>query len=396
MLSLLKKLGNPHLRLPPIVHIAGTNGKGSTLAFLRAMLEASQKKVHMYTSPHLITVHERIVLVGHPIEEAYLNALLARCQKEATQETGWFHLMTVAAFLAFSETPADILLLETGIGGRLDATNVVEAPVLTGITSLSLDHTESLGPTLAHIAQEKAGILKPGCPLVTCAHSPEASAVLRQRSQSLNCPLFAQGEVWDIAPLAQDAPLTFRWNQQAFTFPKPGLLGLHQRQNAGIALACGMLLGLSPPALGEGLTKVSWPGRLQRLTSQKGLDIWIDGAHNPGGAQALLEMLLFWQKEDPRPLYMIAGMLPHKDQEAFLQTFQNHVEHLCIVPIPGEASASSHFYEKARELAFSVALCSSLQDALQDIEHLTQEKPAARVVICGSLYLVGEALSSLS
>ena len=423
MTRLLKVLGNPHTRLPPTLHIAGTNGKGSTLSYLRHIYEAANFRVHVYTSPHLRRFHERIVLAGHEIEDDYLAALLERCRKEAPsgitpfifQDVGrqtnvdarhphtlkdqgytWFELTTAAAFLAFSEVPADFLLLETGLGGRLDATNVLEDPALTIITSLSLDHTEYLGNTLEKIAYEKAGILKSGCPVITLHHPSKAQEVILNRAAELNCPLLVQGESWQITKTEkdEDEEVKFVWHGKSFVFPRPGLPGVHQIQNAGLALTAGFCLGLDPSSLTQGLRKVLWPGRLQRLPAPEGVELWLDGAHNPGAAEAVLETLLTWQKQDGLPLFMILGMIDGKDHEAFLKVFQNHVRHLFIVPVQNDYHKMDPkvLYNKARNLGFSVTLAESLEESIQQTYGQSGKSPC-RVLICGSLYLVGNVLN---
>ena len=391
ILSLLARLGSPHHRLPPTIHVAGTNGKGSTISLMRAMLEAAHKRVHVYTSPHLVKFNERIVLAGQEIEDRYLLDLIERCQKEEPQDITWFELTTAAAFLAFSEVPADFLLVETGVGGRLDATNVLENPVLTVITSLSIDHTEYLGETLEEIAREKAGILKKNCPLITCCHPIEAQKVILSRAQELKCPVFSERDTWQITE--ERDHLEFIWKEKAFNFPYPSLSGIHQIQNAGLALAAGFSLGLDPSSCSQGLSKASWPGRLQRLPSTPGIELWLDGAHNPDGAKVILETLLRWKKEDGLPLYIIIGMIKNKDHETFLGIFQSHVERLFIVPVqnPYQKLDPHILYDKARKLGFSTVLSPNVQEALQHID-LQREKKPVRVLICGSLYLAGELL----
>jgi len=392
ILSLLARLGSPHHRLPPTIHVAGTNGKGSTISLMRAMLEAAHKRVHVYTSPHLVKFNERIVLAGQEIEDRYLLDLIERCRKEEPQDITWFELTTAAAFLAFSEVPADFLLVETGVGGRLDATNVLENPVLTVITSLSIDHTEYLGETLEEISREKAGILKKGCPLVACCHPIEAQKVILSRAQELKCPVFSERDTWQITEKRDH--LEFIWEGKAFKFPHPSLSGIHQIQNAGLALAAGFYLGLDPSSCSKGLSKASWPGRLQRLPSTPGIELWLDGAHNPDGAKVILETLLRWKKEDGLPLYIIIGMIKNKDHETFLSIFQSHVERLFIVPVqnPYQKMDPHILYDKARKLGFSAVLSQSVQKALQHIDVQREKKPV-RVLICGSLYLAGEVLA---
>jgi dihydrofolate synthase/folylpolyglutamate synthase len=393
ILTLLKRLGSPHLALPPTIHVAGTNGKGSTIAMLRAMLEAEGKKVHVYTSPHLIRFNERIVLAGCEIKDQYLIDLVERCRKEGVDGVTTFELTTAAAFIAFAEVKADYLLLETGLGGRLDATNVIQNPILTLITSLSIDHTEHLGNSIEGIAYEKAGILKTGCPLITTIHPFKAQEVISTQAQTLNCLTLQQEKEWKV--LESRDSLKFKWKEDFFTFPLPTLLGQHQIQNSGLALAASFYLGLSPSSLATGLQKAFWPGRLQKLPSVEGVEMWLDGAHNPGGAQAILTALKRWQEKNRLPLYLIVGMIASKDHEAFLKVFCSHIEKIFIVPLESDYQHLDPYVllKIARKFEFSVALAENLTAAVKQIYSQEVKKPC-RVLICGSLYLVGEVLKN--
>lgn len=366
MEKFLGALGNPHLSLPRVVHIAGTNGKGSTLAFLRAMAEAAGLRVHVYTSPHLVRFHERIVLAGREIDDALLTEYLLRVQALAKSiPVTFFEATTAAAFLAFAEHPADVVLLETGMGGRLDATNVVPTPVATLITPIGYDHMEYLGSTLKEIAFEKAGIMKPGVPCFAASQEVEAADVLRARAEEVGCGLYWPGAV--------EVPVA--------------LAGEHQRFNAGLASACAAhALNLPRDCIEEGLLKAAWPGRLQKLQDMP--ELWLDGAHNVHGAQALAEWLASFKGD--KPLHLICGMMARKDAEAFLAPLAPYITHLTAVPIPGEEEAMppQHLCQVAEKYNIPSAVAPSFDAAVHTLP------PQTRGVICGSLYLAGHVLSS--
>jgi dihydrofolate synthase/folylpolyglutamate synthase len=406
---LLAALGHPERRLPPVVHIAGTNGKGSTTAFLRAMAEAAGLRAHVYTSPHLVTFHERIALPGadgrtQPIDEDHLVEVLGRVRDvNAGAPITFFEITTAAALLAFAETPADVVLLEVGLGGEFDTTNVVERPALCMITPVSLDHAEKLGGTLASIAAAKAGILKRDVPAVISAQEPVALDVIRARAKVLASPLFVWGEDFDA--FAQQGRLVYQTEHDLLDLPLPGLLGRHQIVNAGAAVAAAVqlkpTLGWSEAAIGEGVAKARWPGRMQRLgagplAERAGprVELWLDGGHNPAGGIAIAQTLADLDEQRPLPVVLIAGMMGLKDARGFLQPFAGLAQRLIAVPIPG-AHERPHPPEDLATLAQSVGLpaevAASVPAALDQLA-ATLDRPT-RVLITGSLYLAGHVLA---
>ncbi len=395
VLRLLHALGDPHEALPPVMHVAGTNGKGSTLAFLRAFLEAAGYRVHVYTSPHLVRFNERIRVAGQLIQEDALLAILEECERvNAGAPVTFFEITTAAAFLAFARTKADIALLETGLGGRFDATNVIARPAVTAITPISLDHQNFLGDTIAKIAFEKAGILKPATPAVLAAQVGEAEAVLEARAQELAAPLARSGREWTAA--ATKDGLAYRGRRE-ITLPPPGLLGPHQYENAGTALAClDELRGFDVPdaALARGMRAVEWPARLQRLSRgplpailPPGAELWLDGAHNPGGGAALARVAESWRA---RPLRLVVGMLNTHDPAGFLAPLAPFVDHVAAVAIPGEPNArpADELADAARSLGIDAVSAPDLASAVASIA-----VPGGRTLICGSLYLAGRVLA---
>lgn len=396
---LLARLDHPEQRLAPVVHVAGTNGKGSLLAFLRAMLEAAGQRVQAYTSPHLVRFHERIRLADGLIDEAALIALLERCEEaNGPEPITFFEVTTAAAFLAFAEDPADVLLLETGLGGRLDATNVIARPALTAITPIGLDHQQFLGDTLAAIAGEKAGILKPG---VTCVVGPQegdALAVIEERAARVGAALHVHGRDWRFAP--EGDGFRFEDADGVRSFPTPALRGPHQMANAALAVACAGKLsgfGLDAEAVAGGVAGASWPGRLQRLTEgplaallPPGWELWLDGGHNPAAGAALAEALADWRD---RPLHLIYGMLNTKGAGGFLAPLAPLAEDLKAVTIPGEAASLSAdaAAQHAAEAGVDAAPAASVAEALAAI--VGQAQQPARILICGSLYLAGQVLA---
>lgn len=399
--DLLGRLGNPERRLAPVVHIAGTNGKGSTIAYLRAMLEADGRRVQSYTSPHLVRFHERIRLGRGLIDEATLLALLEQCEAANRGEhITYFEITTVAAFSAFAGDAADIVLLETGLGGRLDATNVIEQPLASVITPISIDHTQFLGDQLAQIAFEKAGILKAGVQAIVGPQPPEAMEVIETRAASLSVPLYRYGREWSCRQV--DGALRFEDEDGALTLPLPCLQGACQVENAGLACAVARKLGRLAPssgALAEGLRTANWPGRMQRL--QQGTlvrrlsyendvawELWLDGGHNEAAARMLAQTLADWRD---RPIHLIYAMMNTKAAGRFLALLAPLTASLTAVTIPGEANALSaeDAAACARRCGMKAATASSLDDALERI--VAQEAPG-RVLICGSLYLAGHVL----
>jgi dihydrofolate synthase / folylpolyglutamate synthase len=395
VLRLLDALGDPHEHLPPVIHVAGTNGKGSTLAFLRAILEAAGYRVHVYTSPHLVRFSERIRLAGSLIDEAMLVALLDECERvNAGAPITFFEITTAMAFLAFARMPADIVLIETGLGGRFDATNVIARPAVTAITPVSLDHQHFLGDTVAKIAFEKAGIIKPGTPAVLAPQAPEAEAVLAARAREIGALLFRNGHEWTAAADGEGR-LAYR-GKRALVLPPPALLGPHQIDNAGTALAClDCLDGFAVPesALARGMENVEWPARLQRLARGRlaalvpaGAELWLDGAHNPAGGAALAAVAAGWRD---RPLFLVFGMLETHDPAGFLAPLAPYIDGIATVAIPGEANARppESLAAAAAALGIAAAPVPGIGAAIAQAS-----APGARTLICGSLYLAGRVL----
>jgi dihydrofolate synthase/folylpolyglutamate synthase len=399
--DLLGRLGNPERRLAPVVHIAGTNGKGSTIAYLRAMLEADGRRVQSYTSPHLVRFHERIRLGRGLIDEATLLALLERCEAANRGEhITYFEITTAAAFSAFAGDAADIVLLETGLGGRLDATNVIEQPLASVITPISIDHTQFLGDQLAQIAFEKAGILKAGVQAIVGPQPPEAMEAIETRAASLSAPLYRYGREWSCRQV--DGALRFEDEDGTLTLPLPCLQGACQVENAGLASAVARRLGALAPSSGslaEGLRTADWPGRMQRLQqgplvrrlsyeNDVAWELWLDGGHNEAAARMLAQTLADWRD---RPIHLIYAMMNTKAAERFLAPLAPLTTSLTAVTIPGEENAlgAEDAAASARRCGMKAATASSLDDALKRI--VAQEAPG-RVLICGSLYLAGHVL----
>ena len=370
---LLAALGHPERSLPPVVHVAGTNGKGSTIAFLAAMAKAAGLRAHAYISPHLVRFHERIAVAGKLIEEDALVALLEECEAaNAGEPITFFEITTAAAFLAFARSPADLCLLEVGLGGRFDATNVIDTPAVSVITPVSIDHVGFLGDTIEKIAFEKAGILKLGVTAVIGKQEPSALAVIEARAKEVAARLRIFGRDYDAQGL-----------------PAPSLPGPHQYDNAAIARECGRVLGLNDDAIHKGIETAVWPGRLQRIATgalaQHGHEIWLDGGHNPAAAQAIAEVLRGWGKT-----WLVFGMLNTRKPEEFLLPLAPYVAGLKAITIPGEQNAlpAETLAEAARALGIDAAPAESLSAALDSIP-----KHPTRVLVCGSLYLVGAALA---
>ncbi|ALJ34224.1 bifunctional folylpolyglutamate synthase/dihydrofolate synthase [Azospirillum brasilense] len=397
---LLAALDHPERRLPPVVHVAGTNGKGSTLAFLRAMLEAAGLRVHVYTSPHLVRFHERIRLAGSLIDDDRLAALLEEC--EAANGGGpitFFEVTTVAALLAFAREPADVVLLETGLGGRLDATNVVDRPAVTAITRISYDHRQFLGDTLEAIAGEKAGIFKPGVPAVIFPQpAEEAARTLAIRAETVGAPVPG----WSVTPTA--GGFRFESDRRRIELPLPGLAGAHQILNAGVALACldHLPVKVDDAAVRRGLAAVHWPARLQRLTRgplaealPAGWDLWLDGGHNDSAGEVLAVQAARWAEEEPqRPLLLVYGMLASKEPREFLGPLAPFVSAARTVAIPGEEASLTAEDTAAATRACGIADSAAAADVGSALEDMTRRvEGPARVLICGSLYLAGTVLA---
>nr|WP_242511820.1 folylpolyglutamate synthase/dihydrofolate synthase family protein [Rhodobaculum claviforme] len=394
MHRLLAALDHPERTLPPVIHIAGTNGKGSTQAMLRAGLEAEGARVHAYTSPHLVRFHERIRLAGTLVSEAELSDLLdAVDAANAGAPITFFEVTTCAALLAFARHPADWLLLEVGLGGRLDATNVVDRPAMTIITPVSFDHEQYLGDTLAAIAGEKAGILKPGVPCVVAPQTPEAQAVIEARAEAIGAPLHVHGRDW--MAWSERGRLVVQDDRGLADLPLPCLRGAHQIVNAGTAVAALRLLGRSDAALSGAVTRAEWPARLQRLVhgpltqAAPQAELWLDGGHNPAAGRVLAEALAAMPA---RPTHLICGMLNTKDVSGFLRPLAEVTRSLTCVSIPGaQATLPAEATCAAGTAAGHTATtAASVTEALAAI---VAREPGARVLICGSLYLAGEVLA---
>ena len=390
---MLTALGEPQRRLPPVIHVAGTNGKGSTQAMIRAGLEAEGKRVHAYTSPHLAWFHERIRLAGNLISEDALTALLDECIAANGHEAiTFFEITTCAAFLAFSRTPADYTLLEVGLGGRLDATNVVDHPALTIITPVSIDHQQYLGETLPEIAGEKAGIIKRGVPCVVGPQAEEGLAVIEARAARLGAPLLVYGQHWHIG--TENGRMIYQDERGLLDLPLPNLPGPHQMQNAGAALAALRHLGASEAACEAAVTRAEWPARMQRLKrgplveAAAGAELWLDGGHNPAGGEAIAATLAAMPQ---RPTHAICGMLNTKDVTGYMRPLAGHLTSLHAVSIPGEKNtlSATETADAARRAGLTAYEAESVAAALSAI---STRDPAARVLICGSLYLAGSIL----
>ena len=396
---LLAALGNPHDKLPPVVHVAGTNGKGSTIATLRACLEAAGLRVHVYTSPHLVRFNERIRLAGQLIEEEALLSVLEECERaNRDQAITFFEITTAAAFLAFARTPADVALLEVGLGGRLDTTNVVRRPLVTAITPVSLDHQAFLGDTVRAIAGQKAGILKPGVPAVIGPQPNDAEAVIETRAFEVGAPLYRWQREWRCEP--EPASMRYEGVGGRHHLPLPSLPGAHQIVNAGTAIAClEQLAGVftvTEEAIAAGLRQVEWPARLQRLRHgplldmlPAGWELWLDGGHNPSAGEAIAEMAKSWSE---RPLYLVVGMLNTKDAAGFLRPLAPYARRLDAVTIPGEDNPlpAAAIAGAASAVGIATQEAESVAAALRNIA--SGEGPA-RVLICGSLHLAGIVLA---
>ena len=409
--TLLERLDHPEEKLPPAVHVAGTNGKGSLISYLRAMLSLGgdpargRNRVHTYTSPHLVRFHERIELAGSLIDEDLLVELLEECETANLGESiTYFEITTVTAFLAYARTPADILLLETGLGGRLDATNVLKQPRLTAITPISIDHVQFLGSEQESIAREKAGILKAGVPCVIAPQDPAVMGVFEERAAELKVPLYRGGIDWDVQVLEDG--FVFSGRQGSKHYPKPALRGAHQIVNAGLAVACAEHLEEFHPKIAEGITAAVWPARLQRLTKgpllellgveadgkngyERQWELWIDGGHNAAAGEALAEVLAEW---DDRPVHLIYGMLNTKVAEDFVRPIAEKASSLHAVAIPEAAASLTAGEAQAHAVAqgFTAVASPSVEAAIADIN---ARFPGGRILVCGSLYLAGHILS---
>ena len=403
---LLARLGHPERKLPPVVHVAGTNGKGSAIAFLRAMLEAAGFGVHVYTSPNLVRFNERVRLAqpggGRLVDDDALAAALLDCERlNAGDPITFFEITTAAAFLLFSRHPADALLLEVGLGGRLDATNVIGKPLVSVIMPVSIDHTDFLGATLAEIAAEKAGILKSAIPAVIARQEREAVRVIEREAARVGAKLSISGEHWQA--YEERGRLVYSDDLGLLDLPRPRLVGPHQIENAGAAIAAlraANAFAVPAAAIEAGMIRVDWPARMQRLSHghlpsrlPAGAELWLDGGHNVAGGAAIAAAIAGLEERVPRPLILIAGLLATKDADGFLACFSDLARHVFAVPVPAETGRSpDEVAASAKRAGLMAETASGVEAALDRVRALALESPP-RVLITGSLYLAGEVLA---
>ena len=402
MHRLLERLDHPEQKLPPVIHVAGTNGKGSTVAYLRAILQAAGLKVHAYTSPYLVRLNESFRIGGSLVSDDDLTRALAYCEHvNAGAPITFFEAKTAAAFHLFAQHPADVLLLEVGLGGRLDSTNVIEAPLASVIAPISMDHTEFLGDTLAAIAGEKAAIIKRSVPVVSAEQHPEAMAVIEQQASRLRAPLHAAGQEWHVG--VERGRLVYQDERGLMDLAAPRLFGRHQFDNAGLAIAT--LRAIDALKIGhtayEAIVNAEWPARMQRLSSGRLMawgpqesEIWLDGGHNSEGGRVAAAALGDLEERVSRPLVVIAGMMGNKDAGAFLANFAGLTRHIIAVEIPGADNAMppDRLADAARALGMRVEIAGSVEAALRGLAKLAYEVPP-RILIAGSLYLAGHVLA---
>jgi dihydrofolate synthase/folylpolyglutamate synthase len=403
MRAALMRLGDPQLRMPPVFHVAGTNGKGSTVAYLRSILEAQGKTVHIYTSPHLVRFNERIVVAGEEIGDERLIEVLSRCDNEVgSKALTFFEATTCAAFLAFAETPADYLVLEVGLGGRLDATNVLVNPLAAIVAPVALDHQHFLGGDLASIANEKAGIFRQNTPAVIGVQPPEAMQALESRAKEAGARLFAYGSFWNA--YSEHGRLIYQDENGLCDLDPPRLTGAHQIMNAGLAVAALRAAGLKVPdnIISKGLVGAKWPARLQllrrgpimdlaRARYGAGAEVWLDGGHNPHAARAVAAAIADIEERSPKSLALIVGMQDNKDWAGFLAAFSSLASAAFTVQARHEGAASAEEIAEAAERAGIPARpCASVLEA---VRYATDgQREPVRILICGSLYLAGEIL----
>jgi dihydrofolate synthase/folylpolyglutamate synthase len=401
MHRVLERLGNPEKKVPPVIHVAGTNGKGSTVAYLRAILEAAGLRVHAYTSPYLVRINECFRLAGKLVGDDELLRALEHCERvNAGDPLTFFEAKTAAAFWLFAQHPADVLLLEVGLGGRLDSTNVIEAPLASVIAPISMDHMEFLGDTLTSIAGEKAAIIKRNVPVISAEQAPEAMVVIEQQARRMRAPLYAAGQQWHVG--VERGRLVYQDERGLMDLAAPRLFGRHQFDNAGLAIAT--LRAIDTLKVGhaafEGIVNAEWPARMQRLSSGKlialgpqGCEIWLDGGHNAEGGRVAAAALGDLEERVSRPLVIIAGMMANKDADAFLANFAGLTRHIVAVEIPGQDKAMpvDRLADAARALGMRVDIAGSVEAALRALARLAYDVPP-RILITGSLYLAGHVL----
>ncbi len=398
---LLHTLGDPHRKLPPVIHVAGTNGKGSTVAYLRAIAEAAGLRAHALTSPHLVRFAERIRISGRLISDEQLLALTDRVEAaNAGEPISFFEVTTVLALLAFAETPADVCLIEVGLGGRFDATNVFDAPAVSVITPVDYDHLEFLGPGLSKIAWEKAGIIKRGCPVVVARQMDEALDIIEREADDRMAPMLLMGRDFDA--WEERGRLLVQMPERLLDLPAPSLFGGYQYANAGLAVAAALTLdhGLADEAVGRGVASAVWPARMQRLTAgplaalarERGADLWLDGGHNPHAGRALAEAASRLVDRDGRPLVLVAGMFARKDAEGFFRPFAEMRPRLIVTTFDSPIAAGvDELMEAAIKAGLSPETSSNVSDGVA--RALEADGPAPHVLICGGLHFAGEVLA---
>lgn len=407
MLRLLERLEHPERRLPPVIHVAGTNGKGSTIAYLRAILEAAGLLVHVYTSPFLVRINEcfRLGRIGGGVlvSDDELRAVFEHCERvNAGAPITIFEIETAAAFYLFAQHAADVVLLEVGLGGRLDATNVINTPLAAAISPISMDHTEFLGDTLMQIAREKAGIIKRNVPTICTEQLPEAFAEIEQQAKRMRAPLYLSGREWHVS--VEHGRLVYQDDRGLMDLAAPKLFGRHQFDNAGLAIAtlrAQDTFRIETAAFEFGITNAEWPARMQRLAAgalveeaPQGSEIWLDGGHNAEGGRVVAAALGDLEERVSRPLVVIVGMMANKDVHAFLANFVGLTRHIIAVHIPDRDNAMppDRLADAVRQLGMRVEIAASVKAALRALVSLTYEVPP-RIIITGSLYLVGHVLA---
>ena len=407
MHRLLEQLDHPERKLPPVIHVAGTNGKGSTIAYLRAILEAAGLRVHVFTSPYLVRLNEcfRIGRAGGGalVGDDELCATLEHCERANKGEpVTIFEIETAAALCLFARHPADIVLLEVGLGGRLDATNVIEAPLASVIAPVSMDHTEFLGNSLTSIAGEKAAIIKRNTPVVCAEQAVEAMAVIEAQANRMRAPMHASGQQWHVS--VERGRLVYQDERGLMDLAAPKLFGRHQFDNAGLAIATLRALDrfkIGIAAFEAGIISAEWPARMQRLVSgtlvdqgPPGCEIWLDGGHNAEGGRVAAAALGDLEERVSRPLVVIVGMMANKDAGAFLANFAGLTRHIMAVQIPDRENAMppERLADAARALGMRVENAASVEAALHALSRLAYEVPP-RILITGSLYLAGHVLA---
>jgi dihydrofolate synthase/folylpolyglutamate synthase len=407
MHRLLQQLDHPERKLAPVIHVAGTNGKGSTVAYLRAILEAAGLRVHVFTSPWLVRINESFRIGreggGALVSDDELREVLEYCERvNAGAPLTFFEVKTAAAFCLFAQNPADVVLLEVGLGGRFDSTNVIEQPLATVLTPIGMDHMEFLGDTLAAIAGEKAAIIKRNVPAISAEQTAEAMAVIEAQAKRMRAHLFAAGEGWYVN--VERGRLVYQDERGLMDLAAPKLFGRHQFDNAGLAIAtlrtvAGLKIGTA--AFEAGIVNAEWPARMQRLAcgaladfGPPGCEIWLDGGHNADGGRVVAAALGDLEERVSRPLVIIAGMMGNKDAGAFLTNFAGLTRHIVAVPIPGADNAMppDRLAAAARGLGMRVEVAAGIEPALQALAKLAYEVPP-RILITGSLYLAGPVLA---